>query len=93
MPTLAEILALLTGPKVWDGTTWHTLDAHGAYLPDPANVLHAGVHGALLYAANEAAAQLGADTFNYLQHIHLGRYVGDPAIGRMAQRLHLARRR
>ena len=32
-------------------------------------------------------------TIGYLQHIHLGRYVGDPAIGRMAQRLHLARRR
>lgn len=60
--TIAEqILALLTGKKVFDGAVWHVFDQHGIELTDVNGVLWRGVHGALLWNVN-ALAQETANT-------------------------------
>ncbi len=95
MATLDQVLAILTGAKVFTGRQWRVYDANGAELADPGGVLWRGVHGALLWNANwrAAIAQPLGDQFNYKGHVLLGRYVGDPAIGRVAQRMRLTSRR
>lgn len=51
MATADQVLALLTGAKVFDGATWRVHDAGGVELADPGGVLWRGVHGALLWGA------------------------------------------
>lgn len=51
MTTEADILAVLTGRKVFDGRQWRVYDAGGVELVDTAGVLWKGVHGALLWNA------------------------------------------
>lgn len=55
MATTAQVLALLTGAKVFDGALWRVYDAGGTELADPGGVLWRGVHGALLWGAAEEA--------------------------------------
>lgn len=63
MATTAQVLALLTGAKVFDGGVWRVYDAGGAELADPGGVLWRGVHGALLWgAAFVAAGGVNTDT-------------------------------
>lgn len=59
MATEAEILALLTGRKVFDGRQWRVYDSGGVEIADPGGVLWKGVHGALLW--NAALSQLNRD--------------------------------
>lgn len=56
MATTAQVLALLTGAKVFDGGVWRVYDAGGTELADPGGVLWRGVHGALLWGAAQGAA-------------------------------------
>lgn len=56
MATTAQVLALLTGAKVFDGAVWRVYDAGGSELADPGGVLWRGVHGALLWVAAQGAA-------------------------------------
>lgn len=51
MSTESQILALLTGRKVFDGRQWRVYDSGGTELADPGGVLWRGVHGALLWNA------------------------------------------
>lgn len=61
MATEAEVLALLTGKKVFDGRQWRVYDSGGVELADPGGVLWRGVHGALLWnAVLQAVASGGA---------------------------------
>jgi len=57
-PRLDSILALLTGKKVYDPATklWRVYDAGGAELADPGGVLLRGLHGWLLQANVQQAA-------------------------------------
>lgn len=94
MTTEAQILALLTGQKVFDGRTWRVYGTGGGELADSGGVLWRGVHGALLWNVNQALSiALEKDTFNYRASILLGRYTQDPAMARFAQRMNLGRRR
>jgi hypothetical protein len=49
MDIMAQVLALLTGTKIFDGRTWRVYDQDGNELADPGGVLWRGVHGALLW--------------------------------------------
>lgn len=60
MSTEAQILAILTGRKVFDGRQWRVYDALGAELVDAGGVLWRGVHGALLWNANQQPAAIDA---------------------------------
>lgn len=57
-PRLDSILALLTGKKVYDPATklWRVYDAGGTELADPGGVLLRGLHGWLLQANVQQAA-------------------------------------
>lgn len=61
MPTIDQILAILTGEKVFDGSTWRSFDLAGVEIPDPEQVLRRGNHGALLYAQAIVRDGPGAD--------------------------------
>lgn len=50
MTTEADILAVLTGRKVFDGAKWRVYAPDGSELADPGGVLWKSVHGALLWA-------------------------------------------
>lgn len=52
MATEADILAVLTGRKQFDGRVWRVYDASSTEIADPGGVLWKGVHGALLWNAN-----------------------------------------
>lgn len=49
MATEADILAILTGRKQFDGNTWRVYDALNTELTDSGGALWRGVHGALLW--------------------------------------------
>ena len=51
MATPEQILAVLTGKKVFAGGSWRVYAADGSELADSGGVLWRGVHGALLWAA------------------------------------------
>lgn len=53
MSTESQILAVLTGAKVFDGHTWRVYDASGAEIADAGGVLWRGVNGALLWSQNQ----------------------------------------
>lgn len=57
-PRLDSILALLTGKKVYDPATklWRVYDNNGVELADPGGVLLRGLHGWLLQANVQQAA-------------------------------------
>jgi hypothetical protein len=59
MATTAEILALLTGRKVFDGHKWRVYDAGGTEIADPGGVLWRGVHGALYSFATAVVVSQG----------------------------------
>lgn len=65
-----QILALLTGRKVFDGVKWHVFDADGNELADPAGVLWRGVHGALLWNANNTAEPVNYVPMGYGPMVH-----------------------
>ena len=52
MATEADVLAVLTGRKQFDGRQWRVYDSGGTELADPGGVLWKGVHGALLWNVN-----------------------------------------
>ena len=52
MATEEDILAVLTGKKVFDGNTWRVYDATDTELASSDGVLWRGVHGALLWGIN-----------------------------------------
>lgn len=56
MATEAQILAVLTGAKVFDGNTWRVFDAGGTEIADSGGVLWRGVNGALLWNLNQEIA-------------------------------------
>jgi hypothetical protein len=62
MSTEAQILALLTGRKVFDGRQWRVYDSGGTELADPGGVLWRGVHGALLWNASRVAVVTGGQS-------------------------------
>ena len=53
MASLDQILAILTGRKVYDSTTrlWRVYDQNGIELADPSGILFRGLHGWLLQQA------------------------------------------
>ncbi len=55
MATEADILAVLTGRKQFDGRQWRVYDSGGTELADSGGVLWKGVHGALLWNVNVTA--------------------------------------
>lgn len=59
MAALDQILAILTGRKVYDSTTrlWRVYDENGVELADPSGILLRGLHGWLLLAANQQQAE------------------------------------
>jgi len=61
MATEAQILAILTGRKVFDGRQWRVYDAGGVELADSGGVLWRGVHGALLWSAALALLPVPVD--------------------------------
>jgi hypothetical protein len=52
MATEADILAVLTGRKQFDGRQWRVYDSGGTEIADSGGVLWKGVHGALLWNVN-----------------------------------------
>lgn len=58
MATEADILAILTGRKQFDGNTWRVYDALDTELTDSGGVLWRGVHGALLWNVNGRRQEL-----------------------------------
>ncbi len=52
MATEADILAVLTGRKQFDGRQWRVYDSGGTEIADAGGVLWKGVHGALLWNVN-----------------------------------------
>jgi len=69
--TEAQILAVLTGRKVFDGRQWRVFDAGGVELADPGGVFWRGVHGALLWNANRTVASAGGQSYSgRAQRIH-----------------------
>lgn len=48
----ADILAVLTGRKQFDGRQWRVYDSGGTEIADAGGVLWKGVHGALLWNVN-----------------------------------------
>lgn len=58
MATEEQILAVLTGRKVFDGNTWRVYDPGGTELAHPGGVLWRGAHGALLWNVNAVRASL-----------------------------------
>lgn len=52
MATEADILAVLTGRKQFDGRQWWVYDSGGVEIADTGGVLWKGVHGALLWNVN-----------------------------------------
>ena len=63
MATEAEILAVLTGQKVFDGRQWRVYDAGGAEITT-GGVLWRGVHGALLWNASRTVATGGSQAYS-----------------------------
>ncbi len=55
MATEADILAVLTGRKQFDGRQWRVYDPGGVEIADSGGVLWKGVHGALLWNVNQSA--------------------------------------
>lgn len=73
MATEAQILAVLTGRKVFDGRQWRVFDATtGIELADAGGVLWRGVHGALLWNANRTVEPAGGGStyFARAERIH-----------------------
>jgi hypothetical protein len=71
---LDQILAILTGRKVYDSTTklWRVYDSTGVELADPSGILLRGLHGWLLMQANQQyyaqeEAQSGVRRLMYYQ--------------------------
>lgn len=60
MATTSEILAVLTGRKVFDGRQWRVYDGDGVELTADGGVLWRGVHGALLWNASRTVATTGS---------------------------------
>ena len=52
MATEADILAVLTGRKQFDGRQWRVYDSGGTEIADAGGVLWKGVHVALLWNVN-----------------------------------------
>ena len=52
MATEADILAVLTGRKQFDGRRWRVYNASNVEIADSGGVLWKGVHGALLWNVN-----------------------------------------
>lgn len=70
MATEAEILAVLTGRKVFDGRQWRVYDAYGTEITT-GGVLWRGVHGALLWNASRTVATGGGQSdFGRRHRIH-----------------------
>lgn len=74
-PRLDQILAILMGYKVYDSATrlWRVYDHNGVELADPSGVLLRGLHGWLLWQANQLPiapandAQSGVSRLFYYQ--------------------------
>jgi len=60
MATEAQILAILTGRKAFDGRQWRVYDDGDVEIADAGGVMWRGVHGALLWNANQVATLDGS---------------------------------
>lgn len=70
MSALSQIVAILTGRKVYDEETglWRVYDSDGNELADESGVLFRGLHGMLLYNQFEEESSGGGD-FSWMRHL------------------------
>lgn len=74
MATEAQVLAILTGRKVFDGRQWRVYDAAGVELGDPSGALWRGVHGAMLWNAGQNGGDSSASFRGFM--VNLGSFMG-----------------